>query len=112
MKTIALLLAAFLAWTGAFGQSPAKEVTSIDIDYSGLDISKRADVIVLYERIQHAAIAVCPSYAPRDVRRYEAWHDCYVKAVDNAVERVNSPLLTAIHMRNEWRKEGHGLSSD
>lgn len=61
------------------------------VGYSDLDISKMKGAKTLYLRIRYAAETLCQSSATWGKKEGEA---CVRKAVDDAVARVNSPLLS------------------
>lgn len=65
-----------------------------------LDLSRAADAQTLYERIRYAARTICTDdELSFDVKRVLHWQQCVHSAVDDAVERANAPLLTAIHLQ-------------
>jgi UrcA family protein len=69
---------------------------SVTVSFRDLDIGSPAGAHALYRRIQGAARQVCgPKGA--DLIEQEYWNSCYRQAIDDAVGKVNSPLLTAIH---------------
>lgn len=71
---------------------------SVKVSYRDLDISKPWGLEVLYSRIQHAARGVCYlDQPPQELARAQAARTCYRAAVDNAVNQINRPLLTALH---------------
>jgi UrcA family protein len=70
------------------------------VGYSDLDVSKLKGAKTLYLRIRHAAETLCESTATWGKKDGEA---CVRKAVDDAVVRVNVPLLTQYY---ELRSKG------
>lgn len=71
---------------------------SVTVSYRDLDISKPWGLEVLYSRIQSAARGVCSlDQPPRELARAHAARTCYRSAVDNAVNQINRPMLTALH---------------
>ena len=70
------------------------------VGYSDLDLSKLKGAKLLYLRIRHAAEVLCESAATWGKKEEEA---CVRKAVDDAVVRVNVPLLTQYY---ELRSKG------
>jgi UrcA family protein len=73
-------------------------VRSVKVSYADLNLSTLAGATTLYRRIERAARTVCgPESSLREIQRYRDWKNCYESAVSNAVARVNSPLLTAVH---------------
>jgi UrcA family protein len=70
------------------------------VGYSDLDVSKLKGAKTLYLRIRHAAEVLCESTATWGKKEGDA---CVRKAVDDAVARVNLPLLTQYY---ELRSKG------
>ena len=64
------------------------------VRYSDLDISKMKGAKTLYLRIRYAAETLCESTATWGKKEGAA---CVRKAIDDAVARVNSPLLSQYH---------------
>jgi UrcA family protein len=96
-----------LACTAIGGKARALEVTagspaaqsptaSYAVRYSDLDVSKMKDAKTLYLRIRYAAETLCESAATWGKKEGEA---CVNKAVNDAVARVNAPLLTQYNQR-------------
>jgi UrcA family protein len=75
----------------ASGQSTIRWPVSYPVGYSDLDVSKMKGAKTLYLRIRYAAETLCESAATWGKREGEA---CVNKAVNDAVARVNAPLLT------------------
>jgi len=109
VRSVALAWIASLAWTAALAAivclldldiTPAwagtPDVRSVTVSFRDLDLSKPEGARALYGRIQSAAKQVC-GYAGRDLIDQNIWRSCYRNAVADAVGRVNSPLLTAMH---------------
>jgi UrcA family protein len=104
-----------LASTAVSGKARALEVTagspaahsttvSYAVRYSDLDVSKMQGARVLYLRIRHAAETLCESAATWGQKEGEA---CVNKAVNDAVARVDSPLLTQYNqLRSKGAKSG------
>jgi UrcA family protein len=74
---------------------------SIKVSYNELDLSKQAGAEELYRRIKRAAQTVCQesfrSMGPLRSAGYQK--KCQQKAIDNAVNDVNRPLLSALWQR-------------
>jgi UrcA family protein len=79
--------------------TPANTV-SYSVGYSDLDVSTAKGAITLYLRIRYAAETLCESTATWGKKEGEA---CVNKAVNDAVARVNAPLLTQY---NQLRSKG------
>ena len=75
-------------------------VVTYPVGYSDLDVSKLKGAKLLYLRIRHAAEVLCESTATWGKKEGEA---CVKKAVNDAVARVNLPLLTQYY---ELRSKG------
>lgn len=80
----------------ALAQQPSTVGTSVEyvtypVGYSDLDVSKLKGAKVLYLRIRHAADVLCESAATWGKKEGQA---CVRKAIDDAVARVDVPLLT------------------
>jgi UrcA family protein len=79
--------------------TPANTV-SYPVGYSDLDVSTAKVAKTLYLRIRYAAETLCESTATWGKKEGEA---CVNKAVNDAVARVNAPLLTQY---NQLRSKG------
>jgi UrcA family protein len=89
------------SWALAPAAYPAT-VPSALVRYADLDLNQARDVSVLYSRIRSAAREVCAPYETAgSLLPSAAWHGCFTQAVANAVRRVDRPLLTAYHQRQE-----------
>jgi UrcA family protein len=79
--------------TAAEASSPstATSLVTSSVRYSDLDISKMQGAKTLYLRIRYAAETLCENAATWGKKEGQA---CVHKAVDDAVARVNSPLLS------------------
>jgi UrcA family protein len=75
----------------ASSQSMTQELVSYPVRYSDLDVSKMKGAKTLYLRIRYAAETLCESAATWGKKQGEA---CTQKAVNDAVGRVDAPLLT------------------
>lgn len=70
---------------------------SITVKFGDLNLDNRAGAEILYRRLQKAAMRVCDW--DRDAAMPNAVHACYIKALDDAVAKVNSGVLNAVHLR-------------
>jgi UrcA family protein len=84
----------FLGITPAWSASP--DTHSVTVSFRDLDLSTQQGAKTLYGRIQSAARKVC-GYPGADFIEQSIWRSCYRNTVSDAVEKVNSPLLTAVH---------------
>jgi UrcA family protein len=74
------------------------------VRYSDLDLSKMKDARILYLRIRHAAETLCESAATWGKREGQT---CVRKSVNDAVARVDAPLLTQYsEIRSKGDKAG------
>jgi UrcA family protein len=90
-----LTLIAILGLIGAT-QALATEPASIKVRFGDLDLSTTTGAQTLYRRIAAAASEVC-GYEGRGLTEVAVWNSCYRGAIADAVTKVNSPLLTAVH---------------
>ncbi|MET0983913.1 MAG: UrcA family protein [Steroidobacteraceae bacterium] len=98
LHTVAIGVLALGSFTASAGD--ATQPLRRTVRYGDLDLTHEADVRALYGRIRTAAKAVCPDIEERSIASQMKHHACVRGAVENAVERVSSPLLSALH-------EGH-----
>lgn len=87
---VVLCLGITPAWSGT------PDSHSVTVSYRDLDLSTPEGAKALYGRIQRAAKQVC-GYAGADMIEQSIWNSCYRNAISDAVGKVNSPLLTAVH---------------
>lgn len=88
------LLVCLMGITPAWSNTP--DLPTVTVRYADLDLSSPAGANALYGRIQAAARQVC-GYPGTDLIEQSSWRSCYRSAVGNAVRKVNSPLLIAVH---------------
>ena len=67
------------------------------VNYRDLDLSQSSDAVRLYSRLKFASQEVCGIVETRDLRQQRQRDACYVRALNQAVEQVNEPKLTALH---------------
>ena len=79
----------------AAGALPAAE-HGVTVSYKDLDLTTPSGAQALYGRIRAAARTVC-GYRGTMLTDLAFWNSCYHGAVTEAVAKVNSPLLTAVH---------------
>jgi UrcA family protein len=78
------------------------------VRFHDLNLNSAQDARVLYGRIRRAAVEVCAPYEQAgNLIPSAAWRSCFAQAVATAVRRVDSPLLTAYHER----QQGHLIAS-
>jgi UrcA family protein len=83
-----------LGVTPAWSDTP--DTRSVTVSFRDLDLSTPEGAKALYGRIQRAAKQVC-GYQGADLIEQSIWRSCYRNAISDAVGKVNSPLLTAVH---------------
>ena len=105
-----IVAAGFLAIGGtALASEPAAASTTnwsvaYPVRYSDLDVSTAKGAKTLYLRIRYAAETLCESAATWGKKEGEA---CVNKAVNDAVARVNAPVLTQYsQLRSKGDKAG------
>jgi UrcA family protein len=79
----------------------------VQVRYSDLDLSRPDDAMRLYRRIKSAARRACGEADPRNLSAHMQYEECYGRAVENAVEKVHSNTLTALH-RSRTQHSVHG----
>jgi UrcA family protein len=88
----------------ASSQSVTRWSVSYPVGYSDLDVSKMKGAETLYLRIRYAAETLCESAATWGKKEGEA---CVQKAINDAVARVDAPLLTQYsQLRTKGDKAG------
>ena len=93
----------------ALAQQPTAATTTkwsvaYPVGYSDLDVSKIKGAQTLYLRIRYAAETLCESAATWGKKEGEA---CVNKAINDAVARVDAPLLTQYsQLRSKGDKAG------
>jgi UrcA family protein len=85
-----------LAQPAAAADATSANTVSYSVRYSDLDVSKMPGAKTLYLRIRYAAETLCESAATWGKKEGEA---CVNKAVNDAVARVDAPLLTQYSQR-------------
>lgn len=91
---LSLALALGTLQASAHAAVSADEIPAKSVDYSDLNLAKKADVTRLYGRITLAANTVCRPFDGKDAQRTSRFHHCVNDAVAQAVAQVDSPLLT------------------
>ena len=84
--------------------SPTNESVTYRVGYGDLDVSKLKGAKTLYLRIRNAAETLCENAATWGKKEGDA---CVQKAVNDAVGRVDAPLLTKYsQLRSKGDKAG------
>jgi len=92
--TVLAMIVTLAGITPAWSATP--DARSTTVSFRDLNLSDPDGAKTLYTRIQTAAKKVCGSTSADFIER-TTWRSCYRHAVDDAVRKVNSPLLTAVH---------------
>ncbi|MGO8827983.1 MAG: UrcA family protein [Steroidobacteraceae bacterium] len=102
MKYYTAILSAFgTASMCTLSTAPAgaaeQAVPTRTVRFDDLDITKPAGAKILYDRIKAAAAEVCqPSMSREPLTMAVVQRNCVQKAIDNAVMKVNSDVLTEL----------------
>jgi UrcA family protein len=82
----------------AAAAEPSPEFLTRHVNYSDLDLTRKAGAASLYSRIKSAARAVCdPIGGDVFQQSYSRMHGCVEQAIARAVADVNAPALTSYH---------------
>jgi UrcA family protein len=103
-----LLLGSMLAcalFSGTAGAGNHNVIVSKQIDTTGLDLTRPADVQTLYTRIRHAADFVCTRGKQVDLLPVENAERCYEKALGDAIRSARLPMLTQIYLTTHTVQE-------
>lgn len=80
----------------ALAQDPASGKV-MTVHYSDLNLSTTAGATTLYNRIVGAAQFVCGEVGyPNGIDMQNYWNTCFRAAVNDAVTKVHSPILTQV----------------
>jgi UrcA family protein len=103
---VTLCLSAADASAGAFWDTSVTGAARKEVvPFRDLDLSNMEGVTKLYGRISHAARDVCDSL--ETLWFPQAYRACVDKAIADAVEKVNRPLLSQYHqLRTKGDKAG------
>lgn len=97
----ALVVFGLSASTSAIAASPSQfEDGSISVSFADLNIQNSAGAKVLYSRLRHASKSVCNLESFRELgslARVAEAEACYSETLDEAVAKIDSDALRAIH---------------
>lgn len=102
ITTLVVLFAATAASANMMTAQDRK-LASVEVSFAELDLSNEAGVSELYARLQQAAEAVCglqtrESSTLSSIRTTKVERrQCYQKALDRAISRIDTPLLDMKH---------------
>lgn len=94
------VLAAGAAASGiavAAGPNQTSEVRSVVVRYYVQDLSNEQGSRVVYSQLQAAARQACGRFNSRGITAYRQWLTCYSAALDEAVTKLDSDLVTSLH---------------
>jgi UrcA family protein len=83
---------------GCLGTVYAADAPSKKVSYADLNLSRPADVQVLYKRLKIAAAGVCDKQPePLEMSKYAHWRRCYEPALHDAVMQIDAPALLSLY---------------
>ena len=96
MKLATVLVASVLSLTALDARSaaPTDDVYSVTVQFSDLDLNRKAGVAKLYTRIKGAARRVCDQQANEQLVAKQTYSVCVKRAVSTAVAHIDRPMLT------------------
>jgi UrcA family protein len=104
MKTSILTFAlgasvlALVAAPAASVSAQPEQSPSVTVKYSDLNISNREGARTVYRRIESTARNLCGDEPDiHDVGALHSWRACVNTSVDNAVGRLDAPMVTALN---------------
>lgn len=89
--------------SNSFASASDDGVRKISVSYAELDLSKPAGAKTLYQRIKQAAFIVCGGQDSPMTWNHTQKASCIRTSVDEAVAKVNAPLLSALHQGQNTR---------
>jgi UrcA family protein len=99
----ALCTAAWMASAAIAAPEDSYTISSLSVTYHDADLALPDGPQLLYRRIQGAAKLVCHQPDQRELARYTIYRQCFDRAVDAAVAKVNVNALTAYHRSKTQR---------
>jgi UrcA family protein len=97
----ALVILGLGASATAIAASPSQfDDSSVSVSFADLNIQNSAGAKVLYSRLQQASESVCNVESYRELgslARVAQAQACYTETLDNAVAKIDSAALQAIH---------------
>jgi UrcA family protein len=101
-RTGALIV--FLGLVGPFAGLASADDPGLTVQSRDLDLSRFADIEVLYGRIRTAAHSVCRAEkAVWDGKALLHARRCAAQAVEDAIAQADQPLLTTVHRSFQQR---------
>ena len=100
-RSVTLVVALALPGAVLAQDRQSMDVRTMTVHYADLNIATASGATTLYHRIIGAARNVCGEEGYElDLDARRSWDDCFRSAVNDAVEKVHSPLLTAVHHKS------------
>jgi UrcA family protein len=101
--TAAPLMKALLCTAAFMAAGAVQAENSVHVTYVASDLTRPEAAQALYQRIQRAARVACNQPDTRDLAAYTVFRQCYERAVDEAVMKVDATVLTALHRSKTQR---------
>jgi UrcA family protein len=115
LKSILTALALVAVCQSGLAAQPGNPIVTEhrSVYYGDLDLQADSGAQALLKRIRIAAIRVCGGApnGPLVLSQYPRVRDCRAKAVENAVAKLNNPVVTAAYRRSLAKQEGNSLAS-
>ena len=92
-----------LTSTATFASASDNDVRKVTVSYAEFDLSKPSGAEALYRRIKRAAFVVCGGEDSPITYNRSQKDRCVSTSVDEAVAKVNAPLLSALHRDQNTR---------
>jgi UrcA family protein len=99
------LLWSGLGIDGAIAAPPYSSPLPQVLKVKDLDLSRPADVVILYNRIYAAAVSVCKPWHGDSTGAKVAWDSCRDATVSATVAKANLPALTAYYVTRTGHAE-------
>jgi UrcA family protein len=115
MSARSILGAAAVACTlfaGSVAASDHRITVAIHVSTQGLDLSQPAGAQQFYTRLQHAARVACTHGNRVDLKPSPDPVGCYERALGNAIQSANVPLLTQAYLETHTLREAAARGID
>jgi UrcA family protein len=102
-----IIIASLATFAGLMSSTQANadsaQVLTKTVSYDARALNSEQGARTLYARLRSAATEVCSPYESRELNRKAVWQSCVHNAVESAVLKVNSPLVSAVHNKTTLR---------
>ncbi len=79
----------------------------VTVRFGDLNLNSAEGVRRLYVRVESAAMQVCgPRFSVLNASHWREWKECHIATIDDAVRRIDRPVLTAFHQQKGTAKRG------